>query len=565
MRLAFLLLFISLQIQAQYSAQPNYPQGYFRDPLNIPIDLSGNFGELRPNHYHMGLDLKTLKKENLPVMAAADGYVSRIKIEPFGFGRAIYVAHPNGYTTVYCHLNDFFPALENWVKQQQYQKESWALYEELPPTLFPVKKGDLLAYSGNAGGSQAPHLHFEIRRTEDDVNLNPMLFGLPLADNTRPHLVRLGIYDRQRSVYEQSPRLVPLASRNQQDYNAPLQKLNTPLISLALSAFDTHSGSTNQNGIYEAVLYDNGRAVVGFRMDQISYAATRYLNAHIDYKTRAGAGPYLQHLSELPGYLHSIYTKFSGDGVLDISDGAVHDLSIVVKDPYGNSATAHCPVQFSGTVQAPPAPSGKRFYPMMVDIFESPRCEFIIGERCLYDSVAISYRESPATSPQAVSAVHTIGATYIPLQDSMLVGIQPDRAIAPGCRDRIVMQRFAGAKKDVQKVSWQKGWAMARFREFGNFQLLCDTIAPQIVPIGFSDGANLSRAARLSFTVTDNLEEWQVIRTELDGRWLRFTNDKGKYFHYRFDEKCSAGDHTLRIIAEDAAGNRVERSFRFTR
>lgn len=565
MRLSFLLLLISLQIHAQYSVQPNYPQGYFRDPLNIPIDLSGNFGELRPNHYHMGLDLKTLKRENLPVVAAADGYVSRIKIEPFGFGRAIYVAHPNGYTTVYCHLNDFFPALENWVKQQQYQKESWALYEELPPNLFPVKKGELLAYSGNAGGSQAPHLHFEIRRTEDDVNLNPMLFALPLEDNTRPHLIRLGIYDRRRSVYEQSPRLVPLSTRNQQDYNAPLQKLNTPRISLALSAFDTHSGSTNQNGIYEAVLYDNGRAVVGFQMDQVSYAATRYLNAHIDYKTRAGAGPYLQHLSELPGYLHSIYTQFSGDGVLDISDGAVHDLTVVVKDPYGNSSTAHCAVQYSGSSQpVQPAP-GKRFYPMMVDVFESPHCEFILGERSLYDSVSISYRESPATVPQAVSAVHAIGATYIPIQDSMVVRILPNREIAAGCRDRIVMQRFAGNKKDVQKVSWQKDWAMARFREFGNFQLVCDTVPPVIVPIGFANGANLSKAARLSFTVTDNLDEWKVTRTELDGRWLRFTNDKGKYFHYRFDEKCGAGEHELKIVAEDAAGNQVERIFRFTR
>jgi murein DD-endopeptidase MepM/ murein hydrolase activator NlpD len=565
MRLSFLLLLISLQIQAQYSFQPNYPQGYFRDPLNIPINLSGNFGELRPNHYHMGLDLKTMKRENLPVMAAADGYVSRIKIEPFGFGRAIYVAHPNGYTTVYCHLNDFFPALENWVKQQQYQKESWALYEELPPNLFPVKKGELLAYSGNAGGSQAPHLHLEIRRTEDDVNLNPMLFGLPLEDNTRPHLIRLGIYDRRRSVYEQSPHLVPLSTRNQQDYNAPLQKLNTPRISLALSAFDTHSGSTNQNGIYEAVLYDNGRAVVGFRMDQVSYAATRYLNAHIDYKTKAGGGSYLQHLSELPGYLHSIYTQFSGDGVLDISDGAVHDLTVVVKDPYGNSSTAHCAVQYSGNSQPVQPAAGKRFYPMMVDVFESPHCEFILGERSLYDSVSISYRETPATVPQAVSAVHAIGATYIPIQDSMVVRILPNREIAAGCRDRIVMQRFAGNKKDVQKVSWQKDWAMARFRDFGNFQLICDTLPPVIVPIGFVNGANLSKAARLSFTVTDNLDEWKVTRTELDGRWLRFTNDKGKYFHYRFDEKCGAGEHELKIVAEDAAGNKVERIFRFTR
>src|SRR3954465_7903407 len=152
----------------------------------------------------MGLDIKTNARENLPVYAAADGYISRIKIEPYGFGRAIYITHPNGFTTVYAHLNAFNPALEKWLKDQQYQKQSWKVFLELTPDLFPVKKGDFLANSGNTGGSQAPHLHFEVRRTDGDVNVNPFLFGFPITDNVPPQLQRLAIYDRTRSVYEQS-------------------------------------------------------------------------------------------------------------------------------------------------------------------------------------------------------------------------------------------------------------------------------------------------------------------------------------------------------------------------
>src|SRR5688572_967247 len=189
---------------------PSYPQGYFRNPLNIPISLSGNFGELRSNHYHMGLDLRTNRVENLPVHAAADGYIARVKIEPGGFGRAIYINHPNGYTTLYAHLNAFFPALDNYIKQKQYELESWNVTLELSPGQFPVKKGDFIAYSGNTGGSQAPHLHFEIRRTADEVNVNPVLFGLPLPDNTTPVILRLAVYDRTKSMYEQSPRLLPV-------------------------------------------------------------------------------------------------------------------------------------------------------------------------------------------------------------------------------------------------------------------------------------------------------------------------------------------------------------------
>ncbi|ULQ51233.1 M23 family metallopeptidase [Flavihumibacter fluvii] len=565
MRLFFFFLLISLNVVAQYPGLPEYPKGYFRNPLNIPIDLSGNFGELRPNHYHMGLDLKTLKRENLPVQAAADGYVSRIKIEPFGFGRAIYITHPNGYTTVYCHLNDFFPALENWVKQKQYEKESWSLYEELSPILFPVKKGDFIAYSGNAGGSQAPHLHFELRRTADDVNLNPMLFGFPLTDDTKPSVIRLALYDRTRSVYEQSPKMIPVASKGNGSYTAAAQTVSTPKISLGISAYDTHSGSTNQNGIFEAVLFNNDSAIVGFRMNEVSYSNTRYLNAHIDYKNKANGGAYLQHLSELPGYIHSIYTRFSGDGVLDLSDGQPHKVEVVVKDAYGNASRVSTTVQYNGKALSPQPAPGKRFYPMMVDVFESQDCEFIIGERSLYDSVSVGYKKSPSTVSSVVSAIHTIGATHIPLQDSIVVRILPLSDITPDQRNRLVMQRFAGTKKDVQKVSWQKNWAMAKFRDFGSFQLVVDMDAPVIIPIGFSEGANLTRAARLSFTVTDNLEEWKVVRTEIDGKWIRFTNDKAKYFHYRFDEKCPPGAHTLKIVAEDEAGNRTEKQINFNR
>src|SRR4051812_351735 len=171
--LCLLILLNSCPLHAQVFETHKYPSSYFRNPLNIPISLSGNFGELRPNHYHMGLDIRTHKVQNLPVFAAADGYVARVKIEPFGFGRAIYINHPNGFTTVYGHLNNFFPQLEQYVKEKQYENESWSVFLEIPPTLFPVKKGSLIAYSGTTGGSQAPHLHFEIRSTSDDVNLNP--------------------------------------------------------------------------------------------------------------------------------------------------------------------------------------------------------------------------------------------------------------------------------------------------------------------------------------------------------------------------------------------------------
>src|SRR5579872_4978388 len=295
----------SSQSSSSLFTAPDYPQGYFRDPLDIPIRLAANFGELRVNHYHMGLDIRTQHRENLPVHAAAGGYICRVEVGPGGFGQAIYIRHPNGYTTVYGHLNKFFPALAAYVARQQYKLESWQVDLTPSPGLFPVKKGSLIAYSGNTGGSQGPHLHFEIRQTEGDINLNPLLFGLPVADAVPPTIVRLAWYDRNQGIYEQSPHILPVKSST---INPALLTVPVTRISFAISAFDTQTGAGNTNGIFQAVLYDNRQPVIGFEMDSISYDDTRNINAHIDYKTRATGGPFLQQLFFLPGYpFPSIY------------------------------------------------------------------------------------------------------------------------------------------------------------------------------------------------------------------------------------------------------------------
>src|SRR3954451_17526096 len=160
-----ILSFAPVNSQGLFSSDV-YPQGYFRNPLGIPIQLAANFGELRTNHFHMGFDIRTQQRENLPVYAAAQGYVSRIKIEKSGFGRAIYISHPNGYTTLYAHLNDFYEELNSYVKDKQYADKQWEQEIDLKPNQFPVEKGQIIAYSGNTGGSEGPHLHFEIRDTK---------------------------------------------------------------------------------------------------------------------------------------------------------------------------------------------------------------------------------------------------------------------------------------------------------------------------------------------------------------------------------------------------------------
>lgn len=568
MRFIFVLLFFTgYNSFAQNTIDIPYPKGYFRNPLDIPPGLAGNFGELRPNHYHMGLDFKTNHLENLAVLAAADGYIARIKVEPFGFGRAIYINHPNGFTTVYGHLNSFYPALEQYVKEQQYRLESWAVFLDVPAGLFAVKKGDFIANSGNTGGSQGPHLHFEVRTTADDINCNPWLFAFPIADNVPPTIQRLAIYDRTKSTYEQSPKIIPV-KKTLTGYitNPAVIKVNTSKVSLAVTSYDTQTGSANLNGIYEGILFDNNVEQIRFIMDKISYDETRYLNAHIDYKTKATGGPYLQHLSELPGYNRSIYHAGKGDGIIDLSNQQVHDIRIETKDANGNTAILQSKIQYepASTIKTI-AFTDKMFYPLMLNVGDgSEDGEFYISEKGLYDSVHITYKKTLSANPLVISAVHSIGASYIPLQEGLVVRIKPTAVITPDKLNSVIMQRFTGTKKEVEKVEWQNGWAMAKFREFGNFQLLLDEVPPEITA-GFKNGMDMSKSTKLIINAKDNFGAIRNFRATLDGKWLRFSNDKQRGFIYMFDEHCLPGEHILTISVQDEAGNNAEKTFTFKR
>ena len=551
----FLLLSVSYTGSAQLFHEKNYPQQYFRWPVGATVGIAANFGELRPNHYHMGLDARTERKENMPILAAAAGYIAKVKIEPFGFGRCIYINHPNGITTLYAHLNNFSPALENYIKQQQYNLKQWRVFLDIPANLFPVAKGDFIAYSGNTGGSQGPHLHFEIRDTKTDKVLNPLLFDFPIPDNTPPDIIRLAMYDRCISTYEQAPKYIALKKVNGlYEPVAGTMTVATDKISFAITAYDRYTGSTNQNGIYKAILFDNGKPVSGFLMDSISYDETRYLNAHIDYKQRARGGPYLQHVSRLYGYNNGIYKTDENKGVIFLKGDSARVIRIEVSDAAGNKSIIQLKVKAAETFTTPSATGDfEMFHPGIVNVFENDKIRFYLPEKSLYDSFRFRYKEIAGTTGGYIYQLHE---ATVPVHTYFPISIRQNFPVSD--TGKIVMKRTYGAKIDYRKASENLGWYTSRFREFGNFQLLKDTMPPVISAVSKSP-------FRLAFSIVDNTEELENFNAYLDGKWVRFSNDKGRTFVYIFDENCPPGPHELVINVEDQVGNNSERRFSFTR
>ena len=560
--LVFLCILTSLIAKAQQPFFPptTYPQGYFGWPVQAEIGIVANFGELRPNHYHMGLDCRTDQKENMPVRAAADGYIAHVKIEPLGFGRCIYINHPNGLTTLYAHLNAFNPALEKYVTDEQYRLKKWSVFLDIPASLFPVHKGDYIANSGNTGGSQGPHVHFEIRDTKTDKVLNPLLFGLPIEDHIPPDVSRLAMFDRSLSTYEQTPRSFALKKVN--GIYEPAGGTITAYaneVSFAFTAFDRYTGSGNRNGVYEAFLFDNGEAICGFRLDSISYDETRYLNAHIDYRTRSLGGPFMQHLSRLPGYTNGVYKSNGSDGIIRQTADSLHAIRMEILDAAGNmSVIAFNLILKPKPITAAP-PDQNKFVPGYVNVYETDNISFYLPENAIYDFFHFTYKQTPS----AAGNIYQLHNATVPVQTYFPVRIKDNFPTTD--TGKMVIRRSYGGKDDYRKAVDQNGWYSAKFRDFGFFQLLEDHIPPAVNAPGLREGMNVARLSRIVVSVSDNTEEIGSFNAYLDGNWLRFTNDKGRSFIYTFDEHCPPGAHELRIVVADQVGNTTEKVYHFTR
>lgn len=561
--LPFIILLTGFVSFGQLYKKPVYPQGYFRWVTNLKPDIVANMGELRSNHWHMGLDVRTNQVVNQNVYAAADGYISFVGIEPLSWGRWIIITHPNGTSTLYGHLNDFRDDLERYVTEHQYETESWQTALTIPPGRFPVKKGDFISFSGTTGGSGGPHVHWEVIDTRSARRLNPTLFGTPIVDNVAPTLIKLAMYDRNNSVYDQTPAQYRL-TKTGGSYSVAGGVINTSLnkLSFSIQAYDTRNGTGNQDGIYSARLFVDGIEKSSFYIDSIDYADSRYMNCQVDYKMISTGGSWMQHTSRLPGDLSGVYYDLGPNNLVVLNDTLLHSVRIEVADANGNQSTINFNIRNNGA--ATPIAKPYEWLAGRPNRLSRASFEANMPLNAIYDKMNTGYSTAPSTSLYSVSARHKLGETYIPVHSNYEVRIKPDKYISPESRNRIVIKRV-GKNTTVRKAVWNGEWLTAQFRDFGTFEAFIDNEPPAVNALGSGGIVNLNKATRISFTPTDNYGIADF-RVEVDGKWLRFTNDKGRTWIYNFsDGRIAAGQHELTVIVTDVAGNITRRSWQFVR
>ena len=547
-------LIISLVAIFQVSAQNPYPQDYFQNPLDITLVLSGTFAELRSNHFHSGLDIKTQQREGLKVYAAAAGHVSRIKISHYGYGKALYITHPNGYTTVYAHLQKFGPKIEAYIKKLQYQKESYEIevFPELTDLL--VEKGDIVAFSGNTGGSGGPHLHFEIR-DKSQRPINPMLFGIDVKD-TRSPLIQ-GVYaypigDNAHINLSNEKAKLRLVPQGNGDYTVEGIKAYGK-IGFGVVSYDQQDLAANKNGVNKIQTFFNGNKNFEIDFKRFSFSETKHLNRLIDYEHYRKHKSRIQKLFVQSKNPLSMYNGVIDNGYVVVEDSTSSVYKMRINDYKGNESWVTIPITGtkSNEVKRTPKKTTEHFiYANQASTLEKNNVSVSIPKNTFYDDFFIDF--------DVLNDTLTLHEATIPALKNFSINFDISDYLKED-KDKLFIARKTGYKDYVvYSYTTKKGDILTtRTKTLGTYTLATDTESPKISAINFQDGKWLSKYRYLKVRIKDDLSGVRSYRATINGKWILMEYDykKNTLVHDFNDNVITETNNKLKVIVTDNVGN----------
>ena len=541
----------------------------YQAPLNFRMLLSGTFGELRGNHFHSGIDIKTEGVEGQKVYAIEGGYVSRIKISSWGYGKAIYINHPDGRTSVYAHLQKFSTKIENIVKKEHYKKESFEI------NLFPnkeaikISKGEIIALSGNSGGSDGAHLHFEIRNTKTEHPINPLQFGFKIDDTVSPTLNKLKIHAFNNTTIDgyRKSKIINIKKTNDK-YSIDKTPIINGAFGLEIFTYDKLNDSHNKNGIYSIKLYIDSIICYEFKVDELDFSTSRYINAHIDYCEHKESENKYHRCYKLPHNKLTNYSNLINEGIIDFNDNTVHSITLLVNDISGNISELSFKVQATNEPVSlidplPLESTSVAFRLRNSNIFKVDNMELHMEANTLYEPLQFNY--STTDSIKGVyGIVHHVHNNRTPVHKRYALSIKADVPEKQKNKTYIATTDLEGNFWHLGG-SWKDGFLRTKVREFGDFCIVADTTNPEIKGLNIFPGKVFNTQTTIKCTIKDKNSGIKSYRGEIDGKWILMDYDyKKNLLRFDIEKNISKGKHTFTLKVIDNVGNATNYKAEFT-
>jgi hypothetical protein len=547
-------LLLLLLLSSSLYGQNQYPQDYFRSPLDITVVLAGTFAELRSNHFHSGLDIKTKQVEGLKVYGIADGYVSRIKIAHFGYGKALYVTHPNGYTSVYAHLQKFSPTIEAYIKKKQYEKESFEI--ELFPDVdeLIIQKDDIIAFTGNTGSSGGPHLHFEIRDNQERP-INPMLFGVNVKDTKKPIVSNVYAYPIGKNSHingsskKQKLRLIP-----QKNGNYKIEQIKAyGTIGFSIESIDRQDLAANKNGVYNIKTFYNG--VQNFEIDfrRFSFSETKHLNRLIDYEHYKSKKQRLQKLFIEQNNPLSLYDNIIDNGYISIVDSTASVYKIKISDFKDNTSVLDITIKGENKLPndvEPDVVTQDYILSSEENNLSGGNVSVSIPKHTFYDDFYIDFSVNNDTL--------TLHKPTIPVKKYFTISYDISQYNKEDLNQLYIAELIGWNNFPSYSSTKRKGNTLTtRTKDLGTYTLAIDKDVPTIKPVNFKNGSWLSKYRFLKLKIGDKTTGISNYRASVNGKWILMEYDyKKKILTHDFNDNIITDTkNNLKVIVTDNVGN----------